>query len=220
MLSVTVSHRSGLIIGAGFGASGAGALGTAIALGNVLDSAISVERAGQFAHVAEVMNRTGLGDVIAQTLGGAEVRTRPGAPGIGAVARIESPNGLKVILAGASGIETREVLSNEEKRNRINKIGDMYVRELINAPTFENLMHFSQEFANAASLMTDRVRTAVHELRSSDFQNCSMVMLGDSLFCFCSDNEVPRVRSIVSKYWTASSTMTTSVSNSGGRLIE
>ena len=78
-LKVHVAHDSSLLSGAGFGASGAGALGTALALGHLLDSEITVEKAAGYAHIAEITNRTGLGDVISQTVGGVEVRIKPGA---------------------------------------------------------------------------------------------------------------------------------------------
>ena len=111
-----VTHKSSLPSGVGFGASGAGALGTALALGHLLDSSMSETTAATYAHCAEVENYTGLGDVIAQTLGGIEIRKHPGAPGVGKVLNIPMDESQTVVLAGAPGLKTRDVLTNIENR--------------------------------------------------------------------------------------------------------
>jgi len=77
--------------GAGFGASGAGALGCAYALNAHFDLGLTAYQASCFAHEAEVSNGTGLGDVIAQNTGGLVVRLEPGGPGIGRIDRIPVP---------------------------------------------------------------------------------------------------------------------------------
>jgi len=64
--------------GSGFGASGAGALGAAYALNSYFDLGLTADQAAAVAHEAEVINRTGLGDVIAQNAGGLVVRLQPG----------------------------------------------------------------------------------------------------------------------------------------------
>ncbi|MFW9806931.1 MAG: Holliday junction resolvase RuvX, partial [Candidatus Thorarchaeota archaeon] len=56
-LKVHVQHESSLLSGAGFGASGAGALGTALALSHLLDQDIEYTRAAEFAHIAEIVNQ-------------------------------------------------------------------------------------------------------------------------------------------------------------------
>ena len=55
--------------GAGFGASGAGALGAAYALNSCFDLGLTAKQAATMAHEAEVISRTGRGDVIAQNSG-------------------------------------------------------------------------------------------------------------------------------------------------------
>jgi hypothetical protein len=56
-------------------------------------------------------------------------------------------------------------------------------------------------------------------LDDSGLNNSSMVMLGDSVFCFCNDDQSQAAVDILSKYWSASQIQITSVSKEGGRLV-
>ena len=56
-------------LGCGFGLSGAAALATAYALNEYLSLGKAREALAMIAHVAEVENRTGLGDVCSHTMG-------------------------------------------------------------------------------------------------------------------------------------------------------
>ncbi|MCF2136078.1 MAG: hypothetical protein K9W43_02460 [Candidatus Thorarchaeota archaeon] len=216
---VSVTHISDLPIGVGFGASGAGSLGTAIALGRLLDVNMSLETAGQYAHRAEVKNHTGLGDVIAQTVGGVEVRCRPGAPGVGRVIHLPPPNGEHVVLAGRPGIQTKEILTSSTARESINTTGDQLISRLIDNPSLESLIAYSKEFATASGLMTSRVHAALNDLWHAGFDKASMVMLGDSVFTFCDEPDVVRVHKILSRHWADSEILVTSIAEHGGGLV-
>lgn len=218
-LKVHVKHDSSLISGAGFGASGAGALGTAYALGYLLDNEISPVKSASYAHFAEVVNRTGLGDVISQTVGGIEVRKTPGSPGIGETLNIAHDDSLRVVLAGAPGLETSEILSNQYCRELINTVGDDLVSRIIDELKMETFIQCSREFSEAIGLKTWRVKTALIDLESNGFSNSSMVMLGDSVFCFCDKSETSEVKDILANYWDATEVFVTEISDSGGRLL-
>lgn len=217
--TVDVSHDSSLPIGVGFGASGAGALGTALALSSVLGSDTSVQSAGVHAHIAEVLNHTGLGDVIAQCSGGIETRTLPGAPGVGEITQIPFDQTQYVVLAGGSGLVTKEVLTNPRKRERINNVGDLIMNELLADPTFDRFINSAKQFSEEVGLKTARVESALRRLYSSGFENSSMVMLGDSVFSFCNESEVDSVCDILAGFWNENQVIVTSVSSDGGRLI-
>ena len=218
-LKVVVKHESSLPSGVGFGASGAGALGTALALGHILDPSLSTMDAAKFAHSAEITHHTGLGDVIAQTHGGFEIRVNPGSPGVGEVVKIKPPQDLQVVLAGAPGLETKEVLTSSKSRKRINSVGDRLVEKMTTSRNLETFIACSREFADAIRLETKRVTKALRELDDLGLSNSSMVMLGDSVFCFCNSKQVELVENILSNYWKQSQVMTTSISEAGGRLV-
>jgi pantoate kinase len=216
---VVVSHKSSLPSGVGFGASGAGALGTALSLGHLLGPYLSPNEVANYAHSAEVENRTGLGDVIAQTIGGFEIRTHPGGPGVGKVVNIPNDESLTVVLAGAPGLKTRDVLTNPENRARINAVGDDLVGRIIEHPSIETFISCSREFTESVGLSTERVTAALRELDNSGLHQSSMVMLGDSVFCFCKDKQVQSAVDILTKYWSTSQVQVTKVSKEGGRLV-
>ncbi|MGY5864264.1 MAG: hypothetical protein RTV41_06640 [Candidatus Thorarchaeota archaeon] len=218
-LKVHVSHDSSLVPGAGFGASGAGALGTAYALGYLLDDEISPAKAAGYAHYAEVVNQTGLGDVISQTVGGVEVRKEPGSPGVGVTLNITHDDSLKVVLAGAPGLKTSDILSDSASRKRINDAGDELVSRIVKDLSIETFIQCSREFSDTVALKTERVKDALKDLESAGFVNSSMVMIGDSVFCFCNESETSKVKETLTKYWTTTEVLVTEISELGGRLL-
>jgi len=216
---VSVTHESSLPSGAGFGASGAGALGTALALGHLLDSAMDYNTAASYAHEAEVVNHTGLGDVLAQTKGGLEIRIRPGGPGIGEIQHIDHRDSQCVVLAGAPGLKTHDVLTNPESRQKINSVGDQLIERIIGNPNLDTFISCSRVFTESIGLATKRVLQAIHELDSAGFKHSSMVMLGDSVFCFCDEIDTDSVTDILERYWERTQITVTTISDMGGRLV-
>ncbi len=218
-MKVRVQHESALPIGVGFGASGAGALGTAISLGHILNNDLTVEEAARYAHYAEVTNHTGLGDVLAQVAGGFEIRLRPGAPGIGEIMNMSSSNMPHVVLAGAAGLETRNFLTDTSWRARINSFGGALIKRVVSNPTVETFVACSREFANETGLMTERVESALEDLSSRGLGDSSMVMLGDSVFCLCAKSDIALAVKTLSDHWNTSEVMSTSIASQGAGLI-
>ncbi len=219
-LKVHVEHESSLLSGAGFGASGAGALGTALALSHLIDSDIKYEKAAEFAHIAEIENHTGLGDVLAQTVGGIEVRVEAGGPGVGKIRDILYLDSLRAVLAGAPGLKTADVLTNPETRDQINTIGDHLVERIIANPTIETFVDCSRAFSDEVGLKTHRVKDALDELERAGLVDSSMVMLGDSVFCLCEENDSYIAQRILSKYWESNQVSVSKIAPDGGRLLK
>jgi pantoate kinase len=74
---VSVNITSPLPLGSGFGLSGASALATAYALNNLFKLRKTKKQLAILAHMAEVVNQTGLGDVVNQYFGGFLLKTKP-----------------------------------------------------------------------------------------------------------------------------------------------
>ncbi|MDH4213172.1 MAG: hypothetical protein OEV85_04570 [Candidatus Thorarchaeota archaeon] len=216
---VNITHESSLPSGAGYGASGAGALGAALALGHLLDSSMDYDKAASYAHEAEIVNHTGLGDVLAQTKAGLEIRIRPGGPGIGKIQHINHKQSQHVVLAGAAGLRTRDVLTNPESRQKINNVGDQLIERIIDNPDLATFIKCSRIFTESIGLATKRVLQALHTLDDSGFTQSSMVMLGDSVFCFCDEHESESIINILCRYWEPHQVTLTSISDKGGRLV-
>lgn len=183
--SVEVLHELDVPMGYGFGVSGAGALGSALATSRALNLSLTLNQCGVIAHRAEVINRTGMGDVTAEATGGLVIRTQPGAPGTGATDRIFCDKRVLVFIVGDE-LETRSVLLDKKKKELINTIGAECVRKLLKDPTSENFMTLSREFALKTGLMDERIHSAVEELDKKGVV-ASMSMLGNCVFTLTDD---------------------------------
>lgn len=177
--------------GYGFGNSGGGALGTALALSHAFKNK-TVLQAAQIAHKHEVINRGGLGDVIAQLTGGVEVRVKEGAPGVGVVDNIFF-EGYRVLAIPLGRLSTKEVLEGDAI-GLIEREGMRALEKLLRAPSVENMMRLSREFAENTGLLEGELLDIVRELDKTLNLPSSMVMLGKSLFAFLREEEIPKVR--------------------------
>jgi len=179
---VRVKTELTMPFGAGFGASGAGALGCAYALNSYFDLGLTADQAAAVAHEAEVTNKTGLGDVIAQNAGGLVVRLQPGAPGTGRIDRIPVPP-LPVSYVVHGPISTKEVLSDEKVMKAVNLAGEAALKELLKRPTFTNFMQLSRCFTVQSGLASDWALQAIEAVEAAGGM-AGMIMLGDAVFAF------------------------------------
>jgi pantoate kinase len=179
---VRVKTELDMPFGSGFGASGAGALGCAYALNAHFDLGLTANQAAAVAHVAEVTNRTGLGDVIAQNSGGFVVRLEPGAPGTGRIDRIPIPP-LKVNYVVRGPISTRDVITDLALMKAINQSGLAALKELLKRPTLQDFMRLSRRFTVQSGLASQWAIDAIEAVESSGGM-ASMIMLGDAVFAF------------------------------------
>ncbi|MCZ7398430.1 MAG: pantoate kinase [Candidatus Methanoperedens sp.] len=167
-------------VGAGFGASGAGALSAALALNEALSLNLTLKELAKAAHVAEVMNRTGLGDVTGQTFGGIVIRKKAGAPFTVAIDKLPCRNEM-ISWVSFGGISTKSVLSDDLKKKSINKTGRLRLKELLKKPTLHNFFHQSSAFAKEIELMSPQVKDAIEAVESAGGL-ASQTMLGNTVF--------------------------------------
>src|SRR3989338_6009142 len=124
---VIVDIKSGLPLGYGFGISGAAALATAYALNKLLNLKKSKKQLAMIAHIAEVENGTGLGDVINQYFGGFLVKYESSYKF--KITRLPIKN-RAVYCRYFSPIGTKKVISDEKIKNRINNAGTMALNKI------------------------------------------------------------------------------------------
>lgn len=173
-------------VGAGFGASGAGALSAALALNEALSLDLTLKELAGAAHVAEVKNMTGLGDVTGMTFGGVVVRKKAGAPFFGIIDKI--PCGIPTISWVSFGeIHTKSVLSDDLKKKNINTAGKSRLKELLKKPTLENFFLRSAAFSKDIELMSPQVKDAIEAVEAAGGL-ASQAMLGDTVFAI-NDND-------------------------------
>lgn len=171
-------------LGCGFGLSGASALATAYAVNALLRLDKSSEELAMIAHVAEVENLTGLGDVCAQYHGGCLVKLKAGHP----LSAERLPVQEQPIYYKYFGpIQTSEVLTNSKQTDNINTTAGKALRnlgELVNseAVDFNTCIGLSKAFAIESGLLKDRNVRGVIEQIESENGFASMIMLGNAVF--------------------------------------
>jgi len=177
---ITVDLKCDIPLGFGFGVSGAAALSSAFAIRSEFDLEMDMTQLAAVAHVAEVVNRTGMGDVAGQCAGGMAIRTEPGAPGLGTVEHI-SVKSMKISWVCLGEISTASVLDNESTMQAVNRAGERALKLLIKDPGVENFMSLSKEFAVETGLISLRAFKAVEAVEANGGM-ASMAMLGDTVF--------------------------------------
>ncbi len=185
--SAEVSQSVDVPLRYGFGASASGALSTGLALNKALGLGLSDMRVGQIAHFCEVKNMTGLGDVVAELYGGLVVREREGAPGVGRVSKIPSDGSVVAFIIGDE-IETRDVLEDDEKRERITRMGGRCLDLLLKDPTPDNFLRISKRFSEETGLLSREVKETIGRLENQGVCS-SMALLGNSVFTITDDPE-------------------------------
>lgn len=175
---------SPLPLGCGFGLSGAASLATTYALNALLALGKSEEELAMTAHVAEVENRTGLGDVCAQYHGGCLVKLKRGYPL--AAERLPIP-AQPVYYRYFSSIQTKAILESTERRERINRAADETLQALeiltkAESVDFNACIQLSKQFSLNSGLLEDtRVQETIREIEEAG-GIASMIMLGNAVF--------------------------------------
>jgi len=179
-----VDIETSLPLSGGFGLSGASSLATAFAVDALLDLGMSERELGMIAHVAEVENLTGLGDVAGQFNGGCLVKLVPGDP----LAAISLPVPEQdVYYRYFSPINTRDVIGQPHQRERINAAAESALDALgrlqeRSESEFARYVEIAKEFSVASGLLRDEnVKRAIDECEKTGGV-ASMIMLGNAVF--------------------------------------
>ncbi|OYR41977.1 MULTISPECIES: pantoate kinase [unclassified Halorubrum] len=183
---VDVAVETDLPIGAGFGVSGAAALGAALAANDALDRGRSENELVRTAHEAEVNRGTGLGDVVAQARGGVPIRVTPGAPGVGKLDGIPAVGRVEYVTFGE--LSTEAVLGGDT--TALSAAGEAALDRLRADPRLPTLMAAARDFAGEADLLVPEVAEAIDAVAeanggsggAADGPGAAMAMLGRTVF--------------------------------------
>jgi pantoate kinase len=144
--AITIRHDIPLLMGAGFGSSGSGALGAAIAVNVMFDLGMSLNECGKYAHCAEVENKTGLGTIGGQLRGGCTISMTPGFPFN--MASIIIPPETKIACATRGGLSTAQMLSDPPIRKSIIESGKVAMVSISERFTIERFLRTAIAFVN------------------------------------------------------------------------
>lgn len=163
----------------GFGMSGASALATALEINEAFNLRKSFFELADVAHEAEIVSKTGMGDVVCQCSGGVVVRKEPGSPSRAIIDRFLWNMDLDLLVLGP--LSTRNLLEDEERVTRVNELGQNCVDAFLKDPRIETLFGLSKDFAAETGLLDSRLEQIIDEVESGGGM-ASMVMLGRAVF--------------------------------------
>jgi pantoate kinase len=208
-LNVTVKTKTNLPSGQGFGISAASVLSTTMALTKIVN--ISKEEALKASHFAEIQMKTGLGDVIASSFGGIEIRKSAGLPPWGLIEHIPGTYDIVLCVIGKK-INTKKVLNDKSKMIKISGYGKYCTKKILESPSIENLFNLSQTFTEKTGISDVKVKNAIKS--ANKYGMASMCMLGNSIFAIGKTEELVKVLSPFGKIFVCS------VDENGARVIE
>lgn len=181
---LSVEIETELPLSGGFGLSGASSLATAFAVDALLGSGRSEHELGMTAHIAEVENLTGLGDIAGQFNGGCLVKLTPGDP----LAAVPLPVPEQTVYYRYFGpINTKDVIGNPAQRERINAAADVALAALDRLrmreeSEFARYIEVAKQFSVDSRLLAhEGVKAAILECEAAGGA-ASMIMLGNAVF--------------------------------------
>ena len=181
---VRIKLESELPLSGGFGLSGASALAAAYALNAGFELGLDERALAMAAHVAEVTNLTGLGDVCGQFRGGCLAKLVPGDP-LAAIA-LPVPE-QAVYFRYFSPIVTREIIGDPGHAARINSAADAALMEIADladrgVTVFGEYISIARRFSVESDLLRHPdVRRIIVEVEAAGGA-ASMIMLGNAVF--------------------------------------
>lgn len=191
-----VHHDIKVPVGYGLGCSAAVALSLSYALNSAFRTNYTKEQLGMMAHNAEVMCRTGLGDVLASYHGGFEIRIKGGAPGIGQIKKISSES-FSAVMICFSPISTKQFL--KDRLASINGLGGKMVDKLVQSKDIDAFHDYSIEFANYVDVITPKMKVVVDDLKNHGIK-CGVALFGETIFAVIPSHMEEKTVTILEKY--------------------
>jgi pantoate kinase len=174
-VTARVTTETALPIGAGFGLSAAALLSALSALDHLFSLDLGERGVAALAHEAEIVHRTGLGDVAACRGGGLDCRRGAGIEGD--IIRIPA-KGETITAVTFGPISTPEVLSSPEALARVDRAyPGRCPRDIA------DFFRLSREFAERSGCITPRVREGLAACDHAGIR-ASMTMLGEGVFAW------------------------------------
>lgn len=201
-VTASVVTECTLPVGAGFGLSAAALLSMLTALNRVFDLRLTGHDIAQIAHNAEVVHRTGLGDVAACQSGGWVVRRGPGIDAL--IERRFEPE-VSIYAVSFGPIHTPTVLGSQKQMDKVSAAFPLQ------APaTLPEMFRVSRQFALDSGLATPEVKAVLDRCEHRGIP-ASMTMLGNGVFA-CGDEAFP----VLSQYGTV---FRCTIAREGARIV-
>jgi len=216
---VRVEHDAQVPIGAGYGASGAGALAAGLALNEALALRLTYNEVGRIAHVAEVECKTGLGTVAPLMLGGVVVTVKSGGPRFCLIDRIPLKPNYKIVSGCFGPIATKTVLASPRVRRRVNRFGRRTLNEILEETSIQNFMASCKRFAADVGLMSSRVRRLIDAMEKAGAIGATQNMVGEAAHALVEEDRVEKVVEAAGRLMSSEKIYIAKIDLTGARLI-
>lgn len=201
-VKLRIDHKFDLPVGCGYGASGSGAIGTALGINFLMDLNLPYDDLGKIAHIAEVENKTGLGTVAGLWHGGFSIIFKAGFPFF--VKKISYPQNLKIICGTFGEIQTKSILSDPLLSSKIKEVGKKAMKNILKSPDIFTFLDESINFVKKTDFLNLLNLSECQELMNSlnKLKNvkASMNQLGKSIFTICFPEEFIDIIEIYESY--------------------
>ena len=215
-----IEHNFDLPIGAGFGSSGAGALGIAYGLNALFQLDLTPLEAAKFAHIADVENNTGLGTVGGQFVGGLSIMTEPGYPF--EYKKIQIPEDIEIVLGSWGTISTKNILTNPSYIRLIHQVGKKTMDKMNEKFSLDNYMKVCKFFVEKTEFLERLnlpiLKNLIESLEKLQIIGASMTQLGKSVFCICDKQISPQVVKVFNQFNPTFGTKIVNICNLGPEI--
>lgn len=220
-MKIRIFHNFDLPVGCGYGASGSGALGAIYGLNQAFNLNLSNRELGERAHIAEVINRTGLGTVCGQLRGGLCILKEPGYPCVSE--RIPVPKNLKVICGSFGMIHTKSILTDPVLNRKIKEAGRKAQITLLNSRNIKSFMEASIQFVEDTEILNilnlQELKKLIQRLNNLRIIGASMNQLGNSVYAVCNKEDKGKINEILESYKPRIKIFNTSINLNGPRIL-
>ncbi|MFX1312516.1 MAG: pantoate kinase [Promethearchaeota archaeon] len=216
-----IFHNFDLPVGCGYGASGSGALGAIFGLDYLINLNLSNREKGRIAHIAEVVNGTGLGTVCGLLRGGLCVLREPGYPCVSE--RIEVPDNYIIICASFGMIHTKSILTDPVLNLKIKKAGRNALEKLIQNRNIKTFIKASNEFVKETEILDIlnlyEIKELINSLNKLNILGSSMNQLGRAVYVICKKENISKVVDIFNSYKPEVKIYNLLINNNGPRIL-
>ncbi|MFW9898164.1 MAG: hypothetical protein ACFFDO_02760 [Candidatus Thorarchaeota archaeon] len=220
-IKIRINHTFDLPVGCGYGASGSGALGIIFGLNYLLNLNLSYEERGRIAHIAEVVNRTGLGTVCGMLGRGLCMLKEPGYPCI--IKRINVPPGIKIICGTFGMIHTKSILKSENLTIKIKEAGRKALQKLTTEKNLYMFTRASIDFVKETQILSTlnltKTRELMDDLNKLDIIGASMNQLGRSVYAIGKKKDINKMMGVFESFKPEIKIFHLSINNNYPRIL-
>jgi len=214
---IQVDHEVEVPIGAGYGASAAGAVSTTMALSRALGMHLSLNRIGQFAHFAEIRCATGLGSVSGVIRSGMILILEPGAPGYDRVDWLPLDPSHRIITASFAPISKEDIIFSPNALQAVNREGAKVLQQILANPTPECFMKLCNKFANKVGFLSERIADVLEKVIDAGALGATQNMIGDAFHALVDVDSVDSVIQSVAHLFPPNALLVSHVTCNGPR---